>query len=304
MKKNDFLFSRIIVSVILLIAATLLLWSFDYYSKRYIYDNFIYGESVRIAGDFVRITYVRNYLNAFSFFDRDSWYSLPIAVFIIGTLLSVLVYYFASVAEFIKTTAPPVYNFFGKLKNSVKLPLPEEEKTGGEPAEHAISMHKIYFPLILAGAFGNVLDRFTYGYVIDFIDVGAPFYRWPVFNLADAYVFVPMILFVIFHIHEIHLLEGAKKKDENGTGTEKQNGPGGLVSVQITLIVLCIALAGIGYGASHYEELIRIYIRWFNLTAVIVAALLIFYYYIKIEIYNSMINDQCSMFNEDRNSEH
>lgn len=40
--------------------------------------------------------------------------------------------------------------------------------------------------LILAGAFGNVIDRIRLGYVIDFIQVG----WWPVFNLADSAVFV------------------------------------------------------------------------------------------------------------------
>jgi len=40
--------------------------------------------------------------------------------------------------------------------------------------------------LIVAGAFGNVFDRLFYSGVRDFID----FYtiRWPIFNLADAYL--------------------------------------------------------------------------------------------------------------------
>lgn len=38
------------------------------------------------------------------------------------------------------------------------------------------------FSLILGGAIGNLIDRITAGYVIDFID----FRIWPVFNIADS----------------------------------------------------------------------------------------------------------------------
>ena len=40
----------------------------------------------------------------------------------------------------------------------------------------------VAFSLILGGAIGNLIDRITLGYVIDFID----FRIWPVFNVADS----------------------------------------------------------------------------------------------------------------------
>ena len=46
---------------------------------------------------------------------------------------------------------------------------------------------------VIGGAIGNTIDRLTYGYVIDFIDVNLPDWlmrRWPVFNLADSAVSV------------------------------------------------------------------------------------------------------------------
>ena len=46
---------------------------------------------------------------------------------------------------------------------------------------------------ILAGAVGNLYDRITLGYVIDFLD----FRVWPVFNLADSFITIGGGLFVI-----------------------------------------------------------------------------------------------------------
>lgn len=39
---------------------------------------------------------------------------------------------------------------------------------------------------ILAGAISNIIDRFTFGCVIDFIDLKF----WPVFNLADSFIVI------------------------------------------------------------------------------------------------------------------
>ncbi|MCX7726298.1 MAG: signal peptidase II [Chitinispirillaceae bacterium] len=50
------------------------------------------------------------------------------------------------------------------------------------------------FLLIIAGAFGNLIDLFSYGYVIDFIHMHAgKVLDWPfLYNLADAYVCIGM----------------------------------------------------------------------------------------------------------------
>jgi signal peptidase II len=44
--------------------------------------------------------------------------------------------------------------------------------------------------LILAGTIGNLIDRISFGYVIDFLD----FRIWPVFNIADSSITVGAIL--------------------------------------------------------------------------------------------------------------
>ena len=40
--------------------------------------------------------------------------------------------------------------------------------------------------LILGGAIGNLLDRFRFGYVVDFLDVYVRNHHWPAFNVADS----------------------------------------------------------------------------------------------------------------------
>ena len=40
--------------------------------------------------------------------------------------------------------------------------------------------------LLLSGATGNLLDRLSYGEVIDFLDFHVSLYHWPAFNVADS----------------------------------------------------------------------------------------------------------------------
>ncbi|MGH7596266.1 MAG: signal peptidase II [bacterium] len=56
--------------------------------------------------------------------------------------------------------------------------------------------------LILGGAIGNLIDRFAYGEVIDFIDIGVESTRWPVFNIADSAVTVGMIILISLVLFE------------------------------------------------------------------------------------------------------
>jgi len=76
------------------------------------------------------------------------------------------------------------------------------------------------FAIILGGAFGNLIDRFMYGRVVDFFDFnffnvsippfkflffhfnGYSLDRWPVFNIADMAVSVGMIIVIMSAILE------------------------------------------------------------------------------------------------------
>lgn len=68
--------------------------------------------------------------------------------------------------------------------------------------------------LVLAGAIGNMIDRVCRGYVVDFFEF--TFFEWPVFNVADIYVVVGVILlaWLIMFVVKDEDLSLKKKKDE------------------------------------------------------------------------------------------
>lgn len=54
---------------------------------------------------------------------------------------------------------------------------------------------QVGYGLILGGALGNGIDRFTAGHVVDFLDFRL--IRFPVFNLADAFINVGIICLLL-----------------------------------------------------------------------------------------------------------
>lgn len=51
--------------------------------------------------------------------------------------------------------------------------------------------------LVLGGAIGNMINRITLGYVIDFIDIYIGKYHWPTFNIADTAICIGVVLLII-----------------------------------------------------------------------------------------------------------
>ena len=52
----------------------------------------------------------------------------------------------------------------------------------------------IALALILGGALGNVWDRMTLGYVIDFLDFYVDQWHWPAFNIADSAITIGAVM--------------------------------------------------------------------------------------------------------------
>ena len=49
--------------------------------------------------------------------------------------------------------------------------------------------------LIIGGGIGNIIDRLTYGYVVDFIAL----WSYPRFNLADTFISIGVLLLILFY---------------------------------------------------------------------------------------------------------
>jgi len=69
--------------------------------------------------------------------------------------------------------------------------------------------------LVLGGAIGNVIDRVRFGVVIDFLDFGFGDTRWWIFNLADSWVSVGMVLLIFTY--------GLQSSDEAHSDAEQNS---------------------------------------------------------------------------------
>ncbi len=59
--------------------------------------------------------------------------------------------------------------------------------------------------MVLAGALSNVVDRFIYGAVIDFIELHMGTFYWPTFNLADALIVVGVVGIIIKQVYNTYV---------------------------------------------------------------------------------------------------
>ena len=62
--------------------------------------------------------------------------------------------------------------------------------------QHEQRLVSLALALVLGGALGNLYDRLTLGYVIDFVQLHAAGYFWPAFNVADSAITVGVVLLV------------------------------------------------------------------------------------------------------------
>jgi signal peptidase II len=146
------------------------------------------GESIRVIGNFFKITYIENPGMAFGF-NPGSDFKLWISIFSLIASIGLLVYLYI------------VRN------NTLSL--------------------RIALAMILGGAVGNLIDRAFYGIiykyspvfygkVVDFLDFdffnfaifGRNYERWPIFNIADAAVTIGVMILLLFYRQH-------KKEDED-----------------------------------------------------------------------------------------
>lgn len=79
------------------------------------------------------------------------------------------------------------------------------------------TMLALALALVLGGAIGNLWDRVTLGYVVDFIDVYYGQSHWPAFNVADSAIFLGAALLVIDSFRGEQNSKDDSKKSDTGT---------------------------------------------------------------------------------------
>ena len=143
----------------------------------------ITGKAELIPG-LIHLTNIHNTGAAFSFFQGGRWF------FVVLCILFVLAVVYALVKELI---THPVCRWAAVI--------------------------------VMAGAIGNCIDRIVCGYVVDMLEFDFLFFKrpFPVFNIADIYITLGVIVFCIALLLE----KPAGKKAATAAGAEKKTGTAG-----------------------------------------------------------------------------
>ncbi len=139
----------------------ILLILIDQLTKWWIRADFSLGESISVLDGFFNITYVRNTGAAFG----------------MG-------------AEFHDSVRRPLFLFIPVLACLWLVWLIWKSKRGK-------LLDLVSYSLILAGAVGNLIDRFVLGYVVDFLDFHHGAWHFPAFNIADSSITIAACLLII-----------------------------------------------------------------------------------------------------------
>ncbi len=133
----------------------------DQISKFVIKSKFVEGESIRLIKSFFNLTYVKNDGAVWGLFSKQSNSIIPTIITVLALVTLIIISF-----------------FFLKLKNECKYEL-------------------FGLAFVLGGAIGNIIDRISQGFVVDFFDFIIFKYHWPVFNVADSFISIGVFILVI-----------------------------------------------------------------------------------------------------------
>ena len=137
---------------------SLLLVLLDQVTKLLVYGYIKPNNSI-IINDYFSLTHVHNYGAAFSFLaDQSGWQRYALSgISMIASIAIIIWMRRVAVNQVLKLSA---------------------------------------LSILLAGAVGNLIDRFFLGFVIDFIDLHYQTFYWPIFNVADILISVGVVLLI------------------------------------------------------------------------------------------------------------
>ncbi len=71
-------------------------------------------------------------------------------------------------------------------------------------------LESVSYSLLLAGAIGNLIDRIVYGYVVDYFNFYIFNYDFPIFNLADSFIVIGILLLFVVEGGSNHGIKSSK----------------------------------------------------------------------------------------------
>lgn len=145
----------------------------DQITKAMILKSLALYQSIEVLPGFFNIVHVLNPGGAFGFLAGQSASIRKLVFLFISSLAACLVYYFYK-------SVPRTHPWLAAA-----------------------------LALIFGGAIGNLIDRFRFGKVVDFLDFYVGNMHWPAFNVADSAITVGVTVIVV------HIL--LKKMPEDGT---------------------------------------------------------------------------------------
>lgn len=178
-----------IVNGVMAFISMLLLIFLDQAVKLYIDSNYKVGETTPVIKNVFHITYVVNEGAAWSSFSGKTVMLLSVtAVILVAVIMAYVVF----------------------LKKDMFKPL------------------RVLMVFLASGAIGNMIDRFTKGYVVDMFDF--KLIHFPVFNVADIYVTCSVIIGMILILFKYNdddfaalRKNGDIDKDDNADKKSKVN---------------------------------------------------------------------------------
>ncbi len=138
--------------------AVILIVAFDQATKIIVDRMLPLHQSIPVFDDFFSLTYIRNTGAAFGLLAQSGEFFRR--TFLIGFSFAAIVFIILMLRR-----------------------LPENER-----------VLTLALGFILGGAVGNLIDRFLYGEVIDFLDFYWDGYHWPAFNVADSFITIGVVV--------------------------------------------------------------------------------------------------------------
>lgn len=135
----------------------------DQVTKKIILASLALHEYIVVIDNFFNITHVLNPGGAFGFFATQSELVRKLVFLVVSSAVALFVLWFYS-----RVARTHVFLSWG-------------------------------LALIFGGAVGNLIDRFRYGHVVDFLDFYIGTAHWPAFNVADSAISIGMAI-LIYHV--------------------------------------------------------------------------------------------------------